>query len=476
MIKFYSFLLAALVAAVFPIAASAQTDSGAELSVTPDVTYDGDIIEINSSTPFASFAVAYKDLPSDVSIWIGGKDRAMFAVSQDVIAAGSGETTVYVTYQPTAPGIHSAMVNFDSTTETELSSSFAMRAMAYDPAKPPTISVQSEMSEFNAKVGETMQQTFSITSKDLLDYGKVQVDHISGSAFRINSTMVLKNGTTNVTVTFAPTEAGEYESKITVSALKADPIVFTLKGIATGSAPVEEKEGDELTFDTTAPLAEMTEDFSSAQHNKPLGINGWRNVAVQGTRAWWGYTRDGIGNDIDPCAKVTGYQRGIESGATAEMMLLTPALDYANANVKTFCFSVKAEMIPDGYDGNGLEIYYIDLADGEPFYQLIEGLDIPVKKDDCGDWRANEIHLEDADVADTFFIGFRFATTRDANSPVYYLDNVSWGVHSAGIESATSPSDGIVRWFNLQGVEVANPKAGVHIRLQNGIANKVLVK
>ncbi len=71
-------------------------------------------------------------------------------------------------------------------------------------------------------------------------------------------------------------------------------------------------------------------------------------------------------------------------------------------------------------------------------------------------------------------IGVRAVYT-DGNGNTTYSSIIN-SDGSTGIK-AINNEDGQIKWFNLQGLEVANPEAGaVYLRQQNGKTTKVFVR
>ena len=209
---------------------------------------------INVPTPVAKFTVKATALPSAATVWLGGAGRNQFSVDVEEIPAGTSETVVTVTFNPTKKGASSCNINFDAT-PVELSSSVAMTFKAYDPDNLPVLTVdQSTLVPFEANVGETMEQTINYTATGLLDYGKVRVLGQGNGAFQINSVTLMKDGTYGVKVTFAPKAEGTFTEQIEFSADKAETTVVTVIGSTTGGVKPEEKQGDELAYDMSSPL------------------------------------------------------------------------------------------------------------------------------------------------------------------------------------------------------------------------------
>lgn len=401
-------------------------DLGAtDLSFEVAKEYDDEYAAINTTTLHTRYTVTATNLQSPVQIWLGGAGRNSFSLDVEEIPAGTSTTVVTVSYVPTSVGRHTAMINFDAS-PTELSQSFSLSAKAWDPANPPAITVDaSGLSQFEANVGQTAEQTLTYTSSNLLDWGSLRVASESGSAFRINTTTLLKNGQGQIKITFAPTAEGTYSEQLIFSADKMEPVTVSISGRTSGSLDPEQKQGDELAYDTTAPLAFVAEDFENCgTHNQPLSIEGWKNVAVQGTRAWWAYT---FSEDGNTAAKVTPYDSRMNESEPCEMLLLSPALDFVNAQTRLLAFSLMGDFMT-GDPNDEFEVCYIDLLDGEPYIEPIQGLNIPNIADMNKEWIPYVINLEGLDLADTFFIGFRFKSNRGMdNSATYYIDNFSWG-------------------------------------------------
>ena len=329
-----------------------------KLEVTEQLLVDAnEYYPVNVTTPFAKFTVKAQNLAKAAAIYVTGKDRSHFSADLTEIPAGTGEYVITVSFNPTSTGRKQGNLMIE-TSNTELTYNKGFAAQAYDPDNLPVFSVDnSAVTEFSAKVGDTQEQTVTINATGLLDYGSIRVLGQGNGAFRIGSTMFLKDGQTALKVTFAPTAEGTFTEVIEFSADKAETKTITVTGKTTGGAVVGDKEGDELVFDTTNPLTYYATDFSnSGARNKPLVLEGWKNVAVQGNRAWWSYT-DGD----NTVAKVTSYIWGgaTSDEPTAEMLLLSPALDYKNCTSRLLSFRIKGENLTDAQMGQ-LSVLYID--------------------------------------------------------------------------------------------------------------------
>ena len=149
-----------------------------------------------------------------------------------------------------------------------------------------------------------------------------------------------------------------------------------------------------------------------------------------GKRAWWGYELpDEDESAGEKVAKVTAYDGSVAEGeeTECEMMLVTPALDFKNSESKMFTSESEVTIFLT-IRQNLLELCYIDLAEGDMFVAPIEGFNMPNMQDQSGEWQEYHIDLTGQNIADVFFMGFRFKSTRGrANSVTYYIDDVSYG-------------------------------------------------
>lgn len=399
-----------------------------KLEVTEQLLVDAnEYYPVNVTTPFAKFTVKAQNLAKAAAIYVTGKDRSHFSADVTEIPAGTGEYVITVSFKPTSTGRKQGNLMIE-TSNTELTYNKGFAAQAYDPDNLPVFSVDnSAVTEFSAKVGDTQEQTVTINATGLLDYGSIRVLGQGNGAFRIGSTMFLKDGQTALKVTFAPTAEGTFTEVIEFSAAKAETKTITVTGKTAGGASAGDKEGDELVFDTANPLKYYATDFSnSGANNKPLALEGWKNVAVDGNRAWWSYNDDG-----NTVAKVTSYIWGgaTSNEPTAEMLLLSPALDYKNCTSRLLSFRIKGNMLSDGQMGQ-LSVLYIDptLPENQRYQVLLGGNDIPTGADAAGEWAEYVVDLEGLDLADVFFIGFHYISGAGATSPEsYYVDDFCYG-------------------------------------------------
>lgn len=402
-----------------------------ELEITFEKIFEGTAIPINQSTTYAKFIAKAKNLPKPVSIYMTGANGALFTLSAEEIPAGTSTTEIIVTYTPDAVGKHTGRINFDAI-PSELTQGFSINAVCIDPDNPPTITLSNtNLPEFTAKVSEKQDQIIEVTTANLPDFGSVAVMQEGEGSFFISSTMLMKTGKQNLTITFQPKKEGTFTERIKFSALGVETYYLTVTGKTTGSDDPDQKEGDDLPLSTANPLTLLNEHFDGVTKNKPLSINGWKNLAMEGKRAWWGHefgeTDEVLG---EKAAKITAYDSKIESGegTPCEMLLVTPPLDYKNSASKMFTFRMMGDLLREG-QSDLLEVCYIDMEDGDMYIEPIQ-MDIPAAPDYNKEWLEVHMDLEGMgdNIADVFFIGFRFKSTRGVdNAATYYIDDVSYG-------------------------------------------------
>lgn len=198
--------------------------------------------------------------------------------------------------------------------------------------------------------------------------------------------------------------------------------------------PKDDQWANDFEWDLSNPLTLLVEPFDNTEHNKPIALEGWQNVAPADARPWWGFdeTKTSPARGEGKYAKATAYQYGQESTANWEMWLVTPALDYKNAQSKVFTFSVMAEYLADEGNLAALEIYYIDATDPTNVFKqdLSESFAIPATGDENLIWRTFFLDLTPytETMADVFFMAFRYIGPNGGDGAVtYYIDDVSWG-------------------------------------------------
>lgn len=443
---------------------------------------------VNVKTEIAKYTVVAENLPVAVPVTITGANANMFEAVPSEVPAGSGTTVVTVYYYPDAPGMHKGGILFDFDAinpEFNYSQQFGT-CKAYDPAHMPEISIEPAVIELECKAGETITGTATLNAVTTFDYITASR---SGSGdnggITIDNTYLLPGSKdVTLTVTFAPKAEGEYTETWTyTSTMCATPATLTVKAKCISSLPEEPTQGDtEFKADFTNPLSWYTQDFAEVENNKPLSLEGWTNVAEEGTRAWWGYTGDN--GDEFTAAKVTAYDSTVKpgEGKPCAMMLVSPALDYKNAPVKKLKFRLMGMFLNEN-SGDELTVNMGELTEGPEgpeldFYELT-GFNIPTTADEAGNWIEYDVDMSVVpDMPDAFVIAFEFTGTRGAdNTTTYYITDFEWGAKAESLEAIEAAgvqpdADGWYTVYNLQGItvlrtrevsELGNLPAGLYI-------------
>lgn len=195
-----------------------------------------------------------------------------------------------------------------------------------------------------------------------------------------------------------------------------------------------------LNLDDSNPLASLEESFDGTRHNKPVVLEGWRNILLKGQRPWWTYQHKNTETEEveNYSAKATAYLSTAATTEDYEMWLVTPALDGTVAS-KIFTFRVMGDLLPEKDSMNSIECYYIE-RDGEGYFKSLIEVDMPKIADENGEWREFHVNLSQSDINDVFFMAFRFAAPGGReNSAVYYIDDVTYGKTDLASISASVP-------------------------------------
>ena len=413
----------------------------------------------------ATIHVSAKNMTAATTFELAGKNADQFSLSQSKIEKGNSETDIVISYTPTEVAVHKAYIMVNCPSIEDYYKTINFSAYAIDEQNPPTITVSpTELQKFQAKVGETSEQTLEITTANMPDYAYVKVK--DAGQFILSNTMLMRNTKNTVKVTFKPTVAGTYNTSLVFSALGMEDVELPIEGVATGDTPDEPKEGVDFVLSEENPLKELNEKFDNITRNKPLALDRWTNSALEGTRAWWGYSflDYDVESPNEKVAKVTAYDSKMESGSgtPAQMILVTPPLDFKNSATKVFTFKVRGDYLQDNQTDK-LELCYIDLADGKPYIQPLTECKMPCTKDESGKWYPYTVDLTNQEVADVFFMAFRFTSTRGAdNAATYYIDDVTYGLGTDGISSvATGVAADSQTVYDLSGNIVANGTAAL---------------
>ena len=393
--------------------------------------------ELGQSVDFQTIHITHGNVEGATTFELSYTDADQFRLSRTTLGADESECDLIITYAPTRAGTHRAVLNIDNWSHTTLFQSITLNASCTDPAAKPTITVTpSVIPAFETVEGKQVTGVFIVKSENCTDFVHLRVDHVQGQAFTISESLLAKNYESEVTVFFTPLAAGSYQSTVTITSANADTVVLTLNGTASAKSTENIDWTVDFQWDASAPTALLNERFDSAGHNETLVLEGWQNIAALDARPWWGFDEAATTpkRGTERYAKATAYQYGRDSTGIWEMWLVTPALDYRNAPVQVFAFSVMGEYLPEEAGSTTLEVYFIDASDPQkPFFQAFEGLTIPKTTEESGVWVPFVIHLENQSyIPDAFYMAFRYrGPNGDKGAATYYIDNVSWGVEVA---------------------------------------------
>ena len=418
---------------------------------------------INEKTAIFKYTVVAENLPDELPVQLTGQNTNQFSVEPSAIPAGSGTTVVTVYFEPTAVGrVTNCMlfINADAV-NSELNYTNSLgTCTAYDPDNLPTITIEPSIIELVCAPGNTVKGTAVLNAENAFDYITATRSNTgSNGGLTINNTYIAANAKdVKLEVTFAPTAEGEFTETWTYNTTMGIPATLTVKAKCSGSIEDQPVEGNEdITIDWDNAYALYTQDFNLVESNKPLQTIGWSNVAVEGKRAWWGYI-DGTGLS---CAKVTAYDSAIAPGEGSLMVaeLVSPALDYANAEYKNLKFRLMGQYLTED-SGDVLSVLMID-PNGDA-YQL-GGFDIPTTSDEAGEWIEYDVDMSVIeDMPEKFAIAFMFSGKRGRdNSTTYYIDDFKWGEQGVGVKSIgfgasdiTPDADGYYNVYNSAGIRV----------------------
>lgn len=413
---------------------------------------------LGKTVEVATIHVSAQNMKYATTFELAGKNADQFSISQSTVEKGSTETDIVISYTPTEVAVHKAylMVNCPSIEDYYKTINFS--AYAIDEQNPPTITLNpTALEPFTAKVNETSEQTIEVTTANMPDYTYVKVK--DAGQFILSNTMLLRNMANTVKITFQPKAEGTYSTALVFSALGMEDVEVPISGVATGETQEEPKEGVDFVLSDENPLTELTETFDNIDRNKPLALDRWTNSAIVGTRAWWGYSFPDYDQESpnEKVAKVTPYDSKMESGMgePVQMMLVTPPLDFKNAKNNIFTFRVRGDYLQDNQTDK-LELCYVDITEGEPYIQPLTECRMPCTKDESGNWYPYTVDLTGQQLADVFFMAFRFTGTRGCdNAATYYIDDVTYGRETSGISTLDMTEKACVSVYDLAGNKVA---------------------
>ena len=370
-------------------------------------------------------------LPAEMKIVPSGKVEGIFTADVTTFPAGDSETDITIYYEAKKIGKDEGklylMIGEDIYEQINL------KGLAIDPATPPAVVLEpAQLKEFTTEVGTPVVAEIDANLIGLPSAVMVKVQQPQ-PAFSISSGYLYQGTPTHhLKVTFNPKAAGTFEATIVFENEFFTPVELKVKGTAT--AKPEEKpevEGDQLPLPTDNPQKLLKEGFDAGLHNKPLALKGWTNLASLGTRAWWGYQfpdydKENAGEFV---AKATTYDSKVEPGMETEcqMVLLTPPLDFKNAESKMFTFRVMGKGMTEGMPDKLMFCHFYETEQGLAGMP-VEGVAMPSRPDENGEWIDYHVDLSNSDLEDVFYMGFLLDGYRGTMSAAsYFIDDVSFG-------------------------------------------------
>ena len=406
------------------------------IDVTPETLNSISAI-LGETADFQTIHIRQGNLEGPTSFELSYTDADQFLLSQTSLAADQSECDLVITYKPTKAGAHVAYLNIDNLNHTTLHRSIKLEGTCTDPGAQPEVTVTpSVVPAFEAVAGQEQKQTIRVKSVNCTDYLYLRVDHITGAAFTVGSSMLAKNSEQEVEISFKPVEAVSYQSTLTIYSGNGefDNIVLTLNGTGKPATPETVDWQADFNWDISNPMTLMIEPFDNIEHNKTLLKDRWQNVADPATRPWWGFdeAKTTPARGTETYAKATAYQSGKDQTGIWDMWLVTPPLDYKNAASKLFTFKVMGEYLPKEGIEAALEVYYIDPSNPAQVLKqdLTAAFDIPTTSDENLVWRTFYMDLTPyaETMADVFCMAFRYVGPNGNSGAVtYYIDDVSWG-------------------------------------------------
>ena len=390
---------------------------------------------IGSSVAFPTLHIEQGNLEGPTAFELSYTNADQFSLSMSSMTADQSSGDLVITYAPTAAGVHVAYLNIINESHTQLNQSIKLEASCTDPSAQPVVTVTpSEVDSFKVLAGQSDQKTITVTSINCIDYVYLRVEHEKGEAFTVDASMLPKNTSREVIISFKPLEAGEYLSKLIIysQSNEFENVEVILRGKGLEPSPETIDWQTDFVWNATTPLTYMNETFDDVEHNQTVLIDDWQNVADVDARPWWGFdaSKTMVFTDDFKCAKASAYQSGKESTGNWDIWLVTPALDYKNAQTKVFAFDVMGQYLPEEGIEAALEIYYIEPGAPALFQNLTESFSIPQTSDENEKWVTFNLDLSPfaSTIADVFHMGFRYVGPNGAAGVIaYYIDNVSWG-------------------------------------------------
>lgn len=174
------------------------------------------------------------NLQGAISASISGTNATMFSVSPTSIANnnGSGSATLTITYRPTSAGSHTANLVL-TTTGTGANT---VTVPITGSATGPSITATPTSASFEAYIGETKTQVITVKGVNLSDNVTATLNNGAG-IYTIDKTSISRSEATSnnggtITVTYAPSAAGNTAASITLSSTGCNSVTVNLSGTA----------------------------------------------------------------------------------------------------------------------------------------------------------------------------------------------------------------------------------------------------
>ncbi len=392
-------------------------------TVTPETISQSDC-SLGDSVLVADFLIRQGNLTQPIDLYLTGANRTMWRLEKT--QATAAEERVKLWYKPTAIGKHTGAFLIESSEAQNDNKMYSLSGTCIDPTKSPTITINpASLPVFRAAVGQTVVDSVALTSENCIDHVYATISP-AGTGFTIDRSLILKNTSTYIYITFSPSVVGTATATITFTTARGDTKTITVTGEATEPAPEVVDWQTDFDWKTRTPRTLLIEPFDDINHNKTLLLNEWQNVVKTGTRPWWGY-KDII-NDNEHCAKATAYISGVTDSTLFTMWLVTPALDYKNAANQVFTFRVRGDYLLEGQSAT-LKLYYIDANNTLDVYFEDLQIAMPSTEDEAGEWLDFQVNLTgQTTIADVFYMGFCFTGySGTTGAATYLIDDVSWG-------------------------------------------------
>lgn len=209
-------------------------------SASPTVTADPAALEFTGyATVSQSQDITVKGMNLEGNITASLSGSNVFSINKTTITQNSGtaEATITVTWNPTTAGTTTATLTLKSSNADDVTVSLTGTAEA----ATPTIIADKESVSLRAVPNMTSSQTVTVTSRFLSGNVTANLSDTNG-VFAVNPTSFTAGEEgTELTISFNPTEEGNYTATLTLSSDGADdvviPITATAKEGGTASDP-----------------------------------------------------------------------------------------------------------------------------------------------------------------------------------------------------------------------------------------------